>query len=106
MGATLHAKAMCVSAPKSTPQLTHLLQCMEFKGPAFRYLAALYCANTTQALYSFLQSSVLSLWNSAQSQVDGASLFAIDWTGPPQRTVYASQQNAAVTAFNIFAELC
>ena len=41
---------------------------MEFKAPAFRYLAALWRADTSQtALYSFLQNSVLSLWNNAQS---------------------------------------
>lgn len=80
---------------------------MQFKAPAFRYLSALYTADTTQAsLYAFLQDSVLSLWNSARSSTNGASLFAIDWAGPPQATVYASQQNAAVTATNQFALLC
>lgn len=106
MATTRSVRETYAFAYHTTPALI-AAQCMQFKAPAFRYLSALYTADATQAsLYAFLQDSVLSLWGSARTNASGASLFAIDWAGPPQTTVYASQQNAAVTATNQFALLC
>jgi len=80
--------------------------CMQFKGPAFRYLMWLWNADKSSNgdIYTFLQNNVDSLWNLARDTQ--YNTFAINWAGPSQTTIYASQQNAAVVATNLFALFC
>jgi len=80
--------------------------CMQFKGPGFKYLMWLWQWDKSNAgsIYTFLQNNINSLWNLARDTQ--YNTFSIDWAGPPQTTIYASQQNSAVTATNLFALYC
>jgi len=80
--------------------------CMQFKGPGFKYLMWLWQWDKSNAgnIYTFLQNNINSLWNLARNTQ--YNTFSVDWAGPPQSTIYASQQNSAVTATNLFALYC
>jgi len=92
--------------------------CIQFKGPAFRYLYSLFQTLAelgSQApirgpsagdLRLFLQDNVEALWENARN--GGLDLFAIDWAGPApvpsiDVPVFQSQQNSATMALLLFA---
>ncbi len=76
--------------------------CHQFKGPAYRYLMRLYRKDTTKtAYYNVLKASADAAWNLARDTNN--TVFAIDWSGPPQSTVDQGQDNAACAALNLFA---
>eukprot|EP01118_Nematostelium_gracile_P019554 TRINITY_DN9099_c0_g1_i1.p1 TRINITY_DN9099_c0_g1~~TRINITY_DN9099_c0_g1_i1.p1 ORF type:complete len:361 (+),score=75.97 TRINITY_DN9099_c0_g1_i1:3-1085(+) len=80
--------------------------CMEFKGPAFRYLTDYYLVSQDDSVLAFLQSNVEALWNLARRHED--TMFAINWAGPApsiKEVIVQGQQNVAVMALNLYAKL-
>lgn len=92
--------------------------CEQFKGPAFRYLTALYHALAKQGahaptsgpsagqIHEFLKANVDTMWAKARNPT--LNLFSVDWAGPapvpnPSAPVYQAQQNAATMAQLLFA---
>jgi len=77
--------------------------CTEFKGPGFKYLAALYAHDKNSDYFAVLSASAQSLWNVARDP--RLNLFGVDWTQPYNNptVTYQSQQNAATMALINFA---
>jgi len=76
--------------------------CHEFKGPAYRYLMRLYSRTNRASYYSVLKSCADAIWNLARDT--NATVFAVNWGGPPQTSVEQSQDNAACIALSRFAQ--
>jgi len=82
--------------------------CNEFKGITFRYLALYLAQVKTTSLYQVMQTNADSIWDNAKTRGGNQALFGINWAGPPlpdDNTCFQSQQNSAVMALNIFADL-
>ena len=78
--------------------------CHQFKGPGYRYLSRLYELDRTKTqYYTVLKASADAIWNLARET--NATIFSVNWAGPPQSSVDEGQQNAACMALNRFAQL-
>jgi predicted alpha-1,6-mannanase (GH76 family) len=75
--------------------------CHQFKGPAFTFLSELNHDSPRSAYRAVLQASVDALWNLARER--SLSLFAVDWSGPPQSAASVAQESAAAVALSEFA---
>jgi predicted alpha-1,6-mannanase (GH76 family) len=75
--------------------------CRQFKGPAFYYLSELQRDSPQSAYQAVLQGSADALWNLARQSP--LSLFAVDWSGPPQSAVSEGQESAAAIALSEYA---
>ena len=78
--------------------------CHQFKGPAYRYLTALYRRDTSRTAYAeVLSASANAVWELARDPA--LTLFAVNWAGPPQAEVDLGQDNSACTALSLYAQL-
>jgi predicted alpha-1,6-mannanase (GH76 family) len=80
--------------------------CPQWKGVGYRYLAALYEQDPTQADYrAVLESSATAAWTLGRNT--GTGLFANDWAGPaPTTSADIEAQSSSVSALNLLAYLC
>jgi predicted alpha-1,6-mannanase (GH76 family) len=78
--------------------------CHQFKGVAYRYLSRLYALDRSKSqYYTVLRASADAVW--ALARETNATIFSVNWAGPPQSTVDQPQDNSGCMALSRFAQL-